>query len=163
MCASPSNETAMHDYKRPPTLYRYAPRAELELALANGQFRLVPANNCLTLSFSQAWDPELFELLAPANSCLVIHNTEEFGERLHRAVQRTLPSWAGIDGAVEYGTRAALGAAFTKTADHAQEREWQFAWRAMAPQMSLNPVVVKIGSIEQFAELRDRDTFIARH
>lgn len=149
----------MHDYKRPPTLYRYAPHAELELALKLGQFRLIPANNCLTLSFSQVWDRELFDHLAPADSCLVIHNTEEFGERLHRAVQRTLPSWAGIDGAVEYGARAALGAAFTKTAAEAHEHEWQFAWRAMAPQMSLNPVTVKIGSLEQFAELRDRDTY----
>ncbi len=146
----------MHDYKRPPTLYRYAPRAELEQSLKLGQFRLIPASQCLTLSFSQAWDKSLFDLMEFADSCLVIHNTEEFGERLHRAVQRTLPSWAGIDGAVEYGTRAALGAAFTKTTAEAHEREWQFAWRAMAPQLSLNPVVVKIGSIETFAELRER-------
>lgn len=151
----------MHDYKRPPTLYRYAPRAELEQSLATGTFRLVPVNGCLTLSFSQVWDKSLFELLAPADSCLIIHNTEEFGERLHRAVQRTLPSWAGIDGAVEYGVRAALGAAFTKTSAEADEQEWQFAWRAMAPQMSLNPVTVKIGSIENFAELRDRESHLA--
>ena len=151
----------MHDYQRPPTLYRYAPRAELEASLKLGQFRLVPASNCLTLSFSQAWDKNLFDAWDGADSCLVIHNTEEFGERLHRAVQRTLPSWAGIDGEVEYGTRAALGAAFTKTLADAHEREWQFAWRAMAPQLSLNPVVVKIGSIETFAELRDRDFYAA--
>ena len=149
----------MHDYQRPPTLHRYGQRAELELALKAGQFRLVPANNCLTLSLSTAWDKHLFDILAPADCCLIIHNTEEFGERLHRAVARTLPSWAGIDGAVEYGVRAALGAAFTKTAAEAPEREWQFAWRAMQPQLSLNPVTVKIGSIESFAELRDRDAY----
>jgi hypothetical protein len=153
----------MHDYKRPPTLHRYAPRAELELSLTAGQFRLVPSNNCLTLSFSKVWDKALFDLLAPADCCLVIHNTEEFGERLHRAVQRTLPSWAGIDGAVEYGVRAALGAAFTKTVAEAHEQEWQFAWRAMAPQLSLNPVIIKIGSIESFAELRDRESYPASH
>jgi hypothetical protein len=151
----------MHDYQRPPTLYRYAPRAELEQSLRSGQFRLIPANNCLTLSFSKVWDKHLFELLAPADSCLIIHNTEEFGERLHRAVQRTLPSWAGIDGAVEYGVRAALGNAFTKTSAEAHEQEWQFAWRSMSPQMSLNPVVIKIGSLEQFAELRDRESYAA--
>ncbi|MES2149641.1 MAG: hypothetical protein V4508_07585 [Pseudomonadota bacterium] len=151
----------MHDYKRPPTLHRYGPRAELELALKAGQFRLVPANNCLTLAFSTVWDKSLFDALAPADCCLIIHNTEEFGERLHRAVQRTLPSWAGIDGAIEYGVRAALGAAFTKTSAEAHEHEWQFAWRAMAPQLSLNPVVVKIGSIESFAELRERDAYTA--
>jgi hypothetical protein len=150
----------MHDYKRPPTLHRYAPRAELELSLTAGQFRLIPANNCLTLSFSQVWDKALFEVHS-ADSCLVIHNTEEFGERLHRAVQRTLPSWAGIDGAVEYGVRAALGAAFTKSSAEANEHEWQFAWRAMAPQLSLNPVTIKIGSIENFAELRDSASYMA--
>ena len=79
----------MHDYKRPPTLHRYGQRSELELALSLGQFRLIPAGNCLTLSFSQVWDKHLFDLFAPADACLIIHNTEEFGERLHRAVQRT--------------------------------------------------------------------------
>lgn len=151
----------MHDYTRPPTLHRYGQRGALELALTLGQFRLVPANHCLTLGFSQAWDKALFERFAPADSCLVIHNTEEFGERLHRAVQRALPSWAGIDGAVEYGARAALGAAFSKTAQEAGEREWLFAWRAMQSQLSLNPVTVKIGSLEQFAELRQRDAYLA--
>ncbi|MQA22190.1 hypothetical protein [Rugamonas rivuli] len=150
----------MHDYQRPPTLYRYGVREDLELALTQGQFILTPANSCLTLSLSKAWDRKLFELFS-SDSCLVIHNTEEFGERLHRAVQRTLPSWAGIDGAVEYGTRAALGVAFTKTAAEAQEQEWQFAWRAMQAKLSLNPVLVKIGSLENFAELRDRDTYLA--
>ncbi|MES2297456.1 MAG: hypothetical protein V4582_10455 [Pseudomonadota bacterium] len=151
----------MHDYQRPPTLYRYGLRAELELALSLGQFRLVPAASCLTLSFSKSWDPALFELLGPADSCLIIHNTEEFGERLHRAVQRALPNWAGIDGAVEYGVRAALGNAFTKTLAEAAEQEWQFAWRAVQSKLSLNPVMLKIGSLENFAELRDRDAYTA--
>lgn len=151
----------MHDYTRPPTLHRYGQRSELELALTQGQFRLRPANKFLTLGFSQAWDKSLFDLFAPADSCLIIHNSEEFGERLHRAVQRTLPSWAGIDGVVEYGTRAALGAAFTKTLAEAPEREWLFAWRSMQQQVILNPVTIKLGSLENFAELRARDTYLA--
>src|SRR5437764_8761376 len=105
----------MHDYQRPPTLYRYGMRSELELALSSGQFRLQPANGFLTLSFSQAWDKSLFTVLGPADSCLIIHNTEEFGERLHRAVQRTLPNLAGIDGPVEYGARSRLRLAFAKS------------------------------------------------
>ncbi|MET3130117.1 hypothetical protein AAKU55_000370 [Oxalobacteraceae bacterium GrIS 1.11] len=149
----------MHDYKRPPTLHRYGQRSELELALTLGQFRLTPAANCLTLSFSQAWDKQLFDLFG-ADSCLIIHNSEEFGERLHRAVQRALPSWAGIDGVVEYGVRAALGAAFSKTRQEASEREWLFAWRSMQTQASLNPVVIQIGSLENFAELRERDAYL---
>lgn len=144
----------MHDYQRPPTLHRYAMRDELEQALRDGQFRLTPANGFLTVSFSRAWSKNLFEVLGPADCCLVIHNTEEFGERLHRAVQRALPNWAGIDGAVEYGKRSPLGAAFTQSGAHAQEQEWKFAWRSLSPNASLHPVTVRIGSIEQFAELR---------
>jgi hypothetical protein len=100
-------------------------------------------------------------VLSPADCCLVIHNTEEFGERLHRAVQRTLPNWAGIDGPVEYGVRSRLGAAFTKSLAESQEQEWQFAWRSLSPGASLNPVTVRIGSLEQFAELRDRESHLA--
>ena len=144
----------MQDYQRPPTLHRYALRTELEHSLKSGQFRLEPNGGFLNLSFSTVWDKRLFDIITPSDACLVIHNTEEFGERLHRAVQRALPNWAGIDGAVEYGSRSPLGAAFTKSAAQAREQEWQFAWRSMSPNASLNPVVVRIGSIEQFAELR---------
>ncbi|MDN4056960.1 hypothetical protein QPK31_01860 [Massilia sp. YIM B02769] len=144
----------MQDYQRPPTLHSYGMRSDLEQALTAGKFTLVPSGGFLTLSFSRAWSKSLFEILSPADCCLVIHNTEEFGERLHRAVQRVLPNWAGIDGAIEYGARSPLGAAFTKNAGQAREQEWQFAWRSMSPNASLNPVVVRIGSIEQFAELR---------
>jgi hypothetical protein len=151
----------MHDYQRPPTLHRYDTRAQLEAALKEGQFRLVPSGQFLTLGFSKAWDKNLFDLLGPAECCLVIHNTEEFGERLHRAVQRTLPNWAGIDGAVDYGHRSPLGSAFTKSAAEAREQEWQFAWRSLSPGASLAPVTVRIGSLEQFAELRDRESHLA--
>jgi hypothetical protein len=149
----------MHDYQRPPTLHRYGMRSELELALSAGQFRLLPANGFLTLSFSQAWDKQLFTDLGPADACLVIHNSEEFGERLHRAVQRTLPNWAGIDGPVEYGARSRLGVAFSALPAQSLEKEWKFAWRSMSPQASLNPVTVRIGSIEQFAEIRAPESY----
>jgi hypothetical protein len=134
-------------------------RSDLEQALSAGQFRLLPANGFLSLSFSQVWDKQLFNVLGPADACLVIHNSEEFGERLHRAVQRTLPNWAGIDGPVEYGARSRLGVAFSKLPAQAQEKEWKFAWRSMSPLASLNPVTVKIGSIEQFAELRSPESY----
>jgi len=147
----------MHDYQRPPTLYLYGLQDDLEAAL-RGQFRLLPDGGFLALSFSTAWDKNLFDVFSPADRCLVIHNTEEFGERVHRAVQRTLPNWAGIDGEVTYGVRSPLGAAFSKSLGMAREKEWQFAWRSMSPGASLNPVVINIGNIEGFAELRERDT-----
>jgi hypothetical protein len=151
----------MHDYQRPPTLHRYGLHSDLEQALKAGQFQLVPAGSFLTLSFSTAWDKKLFDVFAPADCCLVIHNSEEFGERLHRAVQRALPNWAGIDGPVEYGARSRLGAAFTKTGAEAPEQEWRFAWRSLSSTASLNPVTVRLGSLEQFAELRDRESHLA--
>ena len=149
----------MHDYQRPPTLYRYAPRDELEASLRDGQFRLTPANQALVLPFSTVFANAMFDQYSPDGACLVIHNTEEFGERLHRAVQRTLPNWAGIDGPVEYGVRSRLGLAFSKTGADAREKEWKFAWRSMSPQASLNPVTVRIGSIEQFAEIRSPESY----
>jgi hypothetical protein len=145
-------------YQRPATLYRYSQRQWLEPSLTLGQFRLRPAAGCLTLGFTQVWQPQLFETFGDADCCLVIHNPEEFGERLHRAVQRLLPNWAGIDGAVDYGMRSPLGAAFSKTKAEAGGQEWQFAWRALQAGAALNPVQVSIGSIERFAELREKNS-----
>lgn len=147
----------MQDYQRPATLHLYAPQAELEQALRAGQFRLQPANGFLTLSLSSVWDKRLFDVFAPSDACLVIHNSELFGERLHRAVQRLLPNWAGIDGAIAYGGASPLGRAFSKPASQVREQEWLFAWRSMSPGASLNPVTVNLGSLEDFAELRPRD------
>lgn len=149
----------MHDYQRPPTLYRYGMRSELEQALSAGQFRLAPSNGFLVLSFSQAWEKELFTVLGPADTCLVIHDAEAFGERLHRTVQRTLPNWAGIDGPVEYGSRSRLGLAFSGSSIDAREQAWKFAWRSMSPQATMNPVTVRIGSLEAFAELRAPESY----
>lgn len=147
----------MQDYQRPPTLHRYASRAELEQSLASGQFRLEPSNGFLTLSFSGAWDRRLFDELGPADACLVIHNTELFGERVHRAVARLLPNWAGIDGAISYGRASPLGRAFTKPGNLARQQEWLFAWRSMTPGASVNPVTINIGSLADFAEIRAHD------
>lgn len=165
------------DYQRPATLYLYASKAVLQNCLSLGEFRLQPATdqnpgaplpssairlnsamapNFLTLGFAQAWDDNLFQSFPGSDACLVIHNTEEFGERLHRAVQRALPNWAGIDGAISYGKRSALGAIFTRPAAQAAQQSWQFAWRPMQPTITLNPITVKCGSIEDFAEIRSR-------
>lgn len=146
------------DLPRPRKLYRYAPQALLERSLSLGEFRLSPAAavSFLTLNLSCVWDERLFDDFAEANSCLVIHDTESFGERLHRATQRMLPNWAGIDAAVAYGAASPLGAAFTKDKQLARQKEWLFAWRPMQSRMSANPVVVTIGNIESIAELRAR-------
>lgn len=151
----------MQDYQRPPALYRYGQRAELEQQLENGQFRLLPHAQCLTLGFSSVWDERLFEVYAPSDCCLVITDPEAFGERLHRAVQAILPAWAGIDGAVDYAGRSPLGPIFCKDPGEKILREWMFAWRPTTAGLSLNPVTVSMGSLAKVASLRARDAYFA--
>lgn len=173
---------AVVDYQRPPKLYRYSQQQWLERSLTLGEFRLLPAmpdatmrppskgeqilpfkstkpqpaaaQNYLTLSLANAWDEKLFDEFSGADCCLIIHNAEEFGERIHRAVQKVLPNWAGIDAAISYGAPSPLGAAFSKAKHAAIQKEWLFAWRPTLSTPSLQAVVIQIGSIESIAELR---------
>lgn len=161
-------------FKRPEKLYRHAQRKELERSLQFGEFRLEPppsaqgasdailpfgprqAQGFLTLSLASAWDTTLFATAGDSNCCLVIHDAEQFGERIHRAAQRLLPSWAGIDAAISYGMPSPLGDVFTRTRQQAGDKEWLFAWRPTQPALVNKPVTISIGSIEGIAELRDR-------
>jgi hypothetical protein len=174
------------DCQRPQKFYRYAERHWLERALTLGEFRLRPAvddvqqnylqasqqilpfgssaartpspASFLTLSLSKKWDTHLFNTFTNADCCMVIHNAEEFGERIHRAALRILPDWAGIDAAISYGVPHPLGAAFSKPKQYADQKEWLFAWRPRQATMSLNPVVIQIGNIESIAELRSKNS-----
>ncbi len=168
------------DSQRPPKLYRYSARQWLERALLLGEFRLRPAAedagtnaqilpfqpiaarkgpssvSFLTLSLTKAWDLKLFDAYPGADCCLVIHDAEQFGERIHRATQKILPAWAGIDAAISYGLPSALGRAFSKPRQQAIEKEWLFAWRPTQPVTILKPVVIQIGNMEGIAELRGK-------
>lgn len=176
---------AVVNYQRPPKLYQYSNQPALERSLTFGEFCLSPADpdnaiqrpvageqilpfksakqqhvasqNYLTLSLANAWDERLFEKNQNADCCLIINDPEEFGERVHRAVRRILPNWAGIDAAISYGTPNPLGAAFSKARQSSDQKEWLFAWRPMQSTASVHPVVIQIGSIERIAELRRRE------
>jgi hypothetical protein len=153
------------DSKRPSKLYYFSERNGLERSLSLGEFRLSPpapdqalqaAGSYLVLSLTQTWDGTLFDDLPHVDSYLVVHNAEEFGERVHRAVQKALPNWAGIDAAISYGAPSPLGKIFSKAKNQAAENEWRFAWRPMQARASANPVVIQIGNIEDIAELHSR-------
>ena len=152
------------DSKRPSKLYYFSERGSLERSLSLGEFRLsppiadlpAPAGGFLVLSLMQSWDGTLFDALPHVDSYLVVHDAEEFGERLHKAVQKTLPDWVGIDAAMSYGAPSPLGKIFSKAKNHASENEWRFAWRPTQAGASLHPVVIRIGSIEDIAELHGR-------
>lgn len=169
------------DCQRPSKFYRYSQQCWLERSLTLGEFRLQPpvadvkinqqrsaeqilpfgavrpsvaaSGNYLTLSLAKAWDEDLFDEFPGADCCLIIHDAEEFGERIHRAAQKALPNWAGIDAAISYGMPSPLGVAFSKTKQYATQREWLFAWRPVQSSMSFHPIVIQIGSIEGIAEL----------
>jgi hypothetical protein len=142
------------DYQRPQALYRYDGEMSLQRALTLGEFHLQPANQCLTLGFSSVFDPSFFDL--EVDACLIIHQPEEFGERLHRAVQRLLPNWAGIDGAVEYGRRSVLGNTFSKSREEQAKHEWLFAWRPLQTNKLLQTLLIKVGDISKLAEVRNK-------
>lgn len=158
------------DSKRPPKLYYFSERSTLERSLSLGEFRLTSptpdlalppaaanADRYLTLSLTQSWDGTLFDAVPRIDAYLLIHDAEEFGERVHRAAQKILPNWAGIDAAISYGTPSPLGKVFSKTENRAEENEWRFAWRPMQARASVNPVVIQIGSLEDIAELHVRN------
>ena len=160
---------------RPAKLYHYAELPLLERALTLGEFRLQPPTvsiggeqilpfkgtsprsvaQYLTLILHSAWDTKLI-VAAGAGCGLVIHDAEQFGERLHRAARRALPHRAGIDATVSYGVPSPLGAAFSRPRQDAAKKEWLFAWRPIQATMSLSPIVIQIGSIESIAELQEK-------
>ena len=169
---STSQTLAAAACQRPPKLYRYSERRYLERALQLGEFQLRPvaaegmlplgvrtaSAAYLTLSLAAAWDEGLFVEFGNVDCCLVIHDAEQFGERIHRAAQRMLPGWAGIDAAISYGAPSPLGRAFSKPDSCSMEREWLFAWRPIEPRSIFHAVTLSIGGIEDIAELRSRST-----
>jgi hypothetical protein len=155
------------DSKRPSKLYYFAARSALERSISVGEFRLAPPvpdhapdagqHAFLTLSLTTDWNGTLFDHVPDADSCLVIHDAEEFGERVHRAAQRVLPDWAGIDAAMSYGVPSPLGKVFSNAKQRAAENEWRFAWRPMRTTGSSHPVVIRVGSLQDIAELHTRN------
>ncbi len=151
-----------HD--RPSRLYLYGPRQALERALQQGEFRLQPLAAptlapqpqaaFLVLDLTHDGSQARLHALPATHACLAIHDPEEFGERLHRAVQKTLPAWAGIDAAISYGHPSPLGKAFTAPAQEAEAQEWRFAWRPAQAVVTIAPAFVRVGNIESIAELR---------
>ena len=107
----------------------------------------------LTICFSTQWDEKLFEEFPGTNACLIVHNVEEFCERFHMEVEKQLPQWAGIDGCVVYGEKSELGVAFSKPLRFFTQQEWRFAWLPDNPMIELKAMTIRIGNIENIAEI----------
>lgn len=119
-------------------------------------YRSDVGTNYLTICFSKRWDEHLFDDFPGTDACLVIHDVEDFCERLHSAAELALPQWAGIDAAVVYGGKSNLGAVFSKPLQFIVQHEWRFAWHPHTPVEELAPVMLTIGSIADIAEIVER-------
>jgi hypothetical protein len=120
------------------------------------QHRRETATNYLILCLSSRWDPVMFDDFSGSDSCLVIHEPENFCERLHAAAEIKLHGWSGIDLGVEYGTLSPMGVAFSKPEQFASQAEWRFAYGPPQAMKVLNPIVISMGSIEGIAEIVQR-------
>lgn len=76
------------------------------------RYRLEIRSNHLVACFSTA--PNLFTEFPDTDACLIIHEVDQFCERLHAAAEAQLPDWAGFDAAVIYGGRHPLGAVLSR-------------------------------------------------
>jgi hypothetical protein len=109
--------------------------------------------NYRTLCFSERWDEHLFDDFENSDACLVIHEVDEFSERLHAAVAAVLPNWAGLDARVSYGVKSEHGAVFSKPLEYITQHEWRFAWLPPSVRVHLEPLSICIGSLEHLAEI----------
>lgn len=109
-----------------------------------------------TLCMSTAWDPVLFTEFSGATSCLVIHDPQRFCERVHIHVEKRLENWVGIDAPVLYLQKSGLGASFSKPWKYLAQKEWRFAWHPPIKIAKLSPIFIRIGRIDDIAELVSR-------
>jgi hypothetical protein len=132
------------------------PTGEQITPLGDVTYRSTTGTNYLTLCFSDRWDELLFSDFENADACLVVHEVEEFCERLHAAAETALPGWVGMDAKVTYGGKNPFGAVFSKPVKFVTQHEFRFAWRPPEPLNDLQPITLQIGSIERIALILER-------
>ncbi|MFT4504597.1 hypothetical protein [Caballeronia sp. 15711] len=95
----------------------------------------------------------MYELFKDTDSCLIIHDPEKFGERLRAAAAEALPGWSAMDAPIAYGMESGFGAVFEKDVRYFPQREWRFAWLPPVAIPQLLTLDVRMGSIEDIAEI----------
>jgi hypothetical protein len=114
-------------------------------------------------SLSTSYNRRLFGDFA-ATGCLVIHTPAEFMNRLRAAVTEKLSGWLYEVGFVRYYDPVRVdpqlvdaGLRFMKPFRHAYQSEIRFTWTPRAVATKLEPFEVKLGSLEDIAELVDHE------
>jgi hypothetical protein len=93
------------------------------------------------LCFSYDYDEGLYEEFKGSDACLVIHDVDQFADRVNVAFTEAMPSYLGHNGRVTYGNhRSSLGVLFSKPKSHIYQREYRFVWAPKEPTRMLDPV-----------------------
>lgn len=89
-----------------------------------------------------------------SDACLIIHNPNEFFNRMYSVIDSVLPkNWGAVDGPVTYGRSSELGVAFTKAEEFMFQFEWRFACLPIPSLNTCEATIVTLGSIEDIAEV----------
>lgn len=106
----------------------------------------------LMACFSTRWDPVDGGGFGGCDACLVIHDPEEFLERMHVELDRVIPGGSSVDSPVSYGLPHPLGVAYSKPAFFADQYEHRLT--VLPPDdRPLSELIIRIGSIESIAEI----------
>jgi hypothetical protein len=124
--------------------------------------RTVSLPNYYMLCLSCEWDPALFSDFR-ADACAVVRDGKRFAERLQAASKEQLDGWYFHHGPVEYFDPYQMSrdqffdAGMCKDFRFAFEREYRFLWVSLAGEEADNFKVVKLGPLEDIAEVHAPD------
>lgn len=106
----------------------------------------------LMACFSTSWNPADGGGFGGCDACLVIHDPEEFLERMHVELNRVIAGGSSVDSAVSYGSPHLLGVAYSKPAFYSDQHEYRLT--VLPPDdRPLSSLIISIGSIESIAEI----------
>lgn len=110
------------------------------------------------LCMSCDWDMDLFGDFG-ANSCVVIHDTDEFASRLQKSAEPVIGDWYYHHNPVEYfdpyemGHNQYFDAAMSKDFRFAYQREYRYIWASLKEQEASGFKYLNLGSIEDIATI----------
>lgn len=108
----------------------------------------------LTLCLATLYSDHFYKDFEGSDACLVIHDPNEYFNRMYKAIDMVLPnSWGAVDGAVTYGGRSKLGVPFTKPEAFMFQFEWRLVCLPIPSLSKCKAAIITLGSIEDIAEL----------
>lgn len=92
------------------------------------------------------------------DACLVIHNPDEFADRINQAMRPHTEGWSFVYRDVEYydplqTNLIEVNVLYSKHFRYSYQRETRLAWLPPAPVVSLDPVYLELGPLTDIAEL----------